>query len=324
MTQTDQPRPSTASRAPGGTGFWLVAAAAAMWGTDALFRQGLALELPATTVVLYEHLILAALTFPLLRRVPWRELGVGDIVSLLVIGVGASAVATVLFTAAFQAGDPNAPLLLQKLQPIFALVAARFLLGERLTRRFFVPLVIALGAGWLITFPDPLDVSASVAIAGALAAGAAALWALGTVLGRRMSGTLGFAELTAARFAIGLPAAFLLTRFGPGRTESLALSADDLAPLLALALLPGLVALLIYYRGLRGTPASAATLAELAFPLSALVVNWFAFGATVTATQAAGIAALSAVLVGLPLLGRRRRREPLGVKAPVDAAITQR
>jgi hypothetical protein len=43
-------------------GFVLVAAAAALWGSDALFRRGLALELPSSTVVVYEHAILVVLT----------------------------------------------------------------------------------------------------------------------------------------------------------------------------------------------------------------------------------------------------------------------
>lgn len=43
----------------------LMAVAAALWGSDALFRRGLALELPSSTVVVYEHALLVVLTlFP--------------------------------------------------------------------------------------------------------------------------------------------------------------------------------------------------------------------------------------------------------------------
>lgn len=90
-------------------GFPLVALAAALWGTDALFPRGLALELPPTTLVVYEHLILTAIMLPVLLRVPWRRLGVGDVVALVLIGAGASALATGLFSAAFRFGDPNTP-----------------------------------------------------------------------------------------------------------------------------------------------------------------------------------------------------------------------
>lgn len=53
-----------AARIP--AGFPLVVCAAALWGTDALFRRPLALELPASVVVFAEHLLLVALTAPLL------------------------------------------------------------------------------------------------------------------------------------------------------------------------------------------------------------------------------------------------------------------
>jgi drug/metabolite transporter (DMT)-like permease len=67
--------------------------------------------------------------------------------------------------------------------------------------------------------------------------------------------------------ALELPAATVV--FGEHLILVLAdLGGSDLLALLLLALVPGLLALLLYYRGLRGTPAAAATLAELAFPNS--------------------------------------------------------
>lgn len=290
------------------SGFPLVAAAAALWGTDALFRRGLALELPAATVVVYEHLILTVLMLPVLVGLPWRRLTRGDVVSLVLIGAGASALATLLFTASFRSGDPNTPLLLQKLQPFVAILGARVVLGERVTRRFGLYVGVAIGAGWLITFPNPLEVPVEHATAGALAAGAATLWALGTVLGRRMTSRLTFGELTAARFGIGLPAALALLILLPGGSgsigEQLAIEVDDVVPLVLLALVPGLGALLLYYRGLRSTPAAAATLAELAFPVAALVVNRVAFGASLTGSQLVGVLVLCAVLVAMSAFGR--------------------
>jgi drug/metabolite transporter, DME family len=318
MTGTRHPPARRASAA----GFPLVALSAALWGTDALFRRGLALELPAATVVVYEHLILVAIMLPILLRVPWRRLTPSDVVALLIIGAGASALATGLFTAAFRFGDPNTPLLLQKLQPLVALVGARWLLKERLTPRFGIFLSVALGAAWLITFPDPFTVAPAHAAAGGLAAGAACLWAVGTVLGRRMSFRLSFAELTAARFGIGLPAAVLFALLGPGEVGDLAIGGEDLFPLVLLALVPGLLALLLYYRGLRATPASAATVAELAFPLSALTINFAAFGATLTATQAIGVVTLSATLLVMGYVGRDRA-DHLGVEVANDEAVTR-
>ena len=294
-------------------GFPLVVLASVMWGTDALFRRSLALELPAATVVVYEHLILTVLLLPVLLRVPWPRLSRADVVSLVVIGAGASALATGLFTASFRYGDPNTVLLLQKLQPLVAVAGAHVILNERLTPRYGLFFVATAVCAWLITFANPLAVSASTATAGGLAAGAATLWALGTVLGRRMVSTLSFTELTAARFSIGLPAALLFALIGPGRVENLAIGRTDVAGLVVLALVPGLGALLIYYRGLKRTPAAAATLAELGFPVSALLVNYVAFDAVLTLTQTLGTIGLCGTLLAMSL-GGRRTASTLGVR----------
>lgn len=288
-------------------GLPLVAVAASLWGTDALFRRGLALEAPAVTVVFWEHALLVALTSPYLLRIPWRRLDARAIASIALVGVGASTLATVLFTAAFAHGDPNTPLLLQKLQPLVAVAGAHCLLGERTTPRFGVHLVLAIVAGWLITFPDPLAVAGPQATAGLLAGGAAVLWGMGTVLGRDLTTVLQPMQLTAVRFSAGLPAAAVLVLLSPvARASVVPAVRDHGVALVLLALVPGLLAIQLYYRGLQGTPASAATIGEMAFPLSALAVNFLAFGSAVSGTQAMGIVVLGAVILRLSVTGRRR------------------
>ena len=71
-----------------------------------------------------------------------------DWVSLLLIGGGASILATTLFTQAFSYGDFIAPALLQKLQPVFAILLAALLLGERLMRRYWLFFVGAVAGAW--------------------------------------------------------------------------------------------------------------------------------------------------------------------------------
>jgi len=288
------------------SGVHLVALGAVLWGTDALFRRGLALEVPAATVVFFEHAILVAITIPWLLRSgrAMRRLNLGDWVSLVAIGAGASAGATILFTQAFSYGDPNTPLLLQKLQPFVAILGARLLLGEVLLPRYWLFFASGLAGAYLITFPDPTSASLSRLAPALLAVGAAALWGMGTVLGRRLSPKLEFRQLTAWRFAIGLPAAGLIWFLQPGVPVGLS-SAHDLAAVFMLALVPGLAALLIYYRGLATTPASVATIGELAFPVSATMINYLAFGAVLTVSQWTGIVILVVSLTWMSLLGSR-------------------
>lgn len=276
--------------------------------------------------MLWEHLFLVVLTSPFLVRF-WRkrsDLQIGDWISLIVIGVGASAVATMLFTAAFRYGDPTTPLLLQKLQPLVVLGAAALILGERLLARYWSYFAAAVGGAYLITFANPFSISVSQAAPALLALGAAALWGLGTVLGRRETRVLDFGSLTAARFAIGLPAAFVITAVRGEIPAATSTTASEVGALFLLSLVPGLIAMMVYYRGLAGTPASSATLAELAFPLTAIIIGVLVFDAAPTWSQWLGIAIVAGTIT---MMGLMSRRDPgaLGVVSDgtvlVDAGI---
>ncbi|MQA97870.1 MAG: EamA family transporter [Streptosporangiales bacterium] len=298
---------------------WIVAGGAALWGTDALLRLPLATELPATTVVLAEHVIVAVLISPMIVRAirrAARVCGPRQWAALIGIGVGASAVATALFTAAFVQSGPITPVVLQKLQPLVAVALAAVLLGERLRRTYLPFLVVALGASWLLAFPDPFGVSVQGVVGALMAIGAAALWAAGTVLGRYVSPVLRPGEVTGLRYAFGLlgSAAAVAVTGAPVLPP-----VADLPGLAGLALIPGLLAMLIYYHGLRGTPASRATLAELAFPATAAVVGVVVLGETMTATQWAGLALL-AVTVTLFSWHERRPAARAAVRVPEMAA----
>lgn len=306
-----------------GIGFLLVAAGAALWGTDGLFRRSLAFEMPAPKVVFWEHLILVAVTIPLLIRFFRNrpKLSVNDMIALLFVGAGASAVATILFTQAFTYGDPTTPLLIQKTQPVIAVLGAYLLLGERLLPRYGWYFLFAVGGAYLISFPEPTSVSVSQLAPALLALGAAALWGMGTVLGRHLTHTIPTNQLTALRFAIGLPTALVILLLRNEATTSLDVTWSDFGALVLLALVPGLAALLIYYRGLSSTPASSATLAELAFPLTAILIGWSVFETVPTATQWIGIVTLSATIVVLSRAANRGR-EALGVRELESADAT--
>lgn len=306
-----------------GVGFLLVAAGAALWGTDGLFRRALAFELPAPVVVFWEHVILVAVTLPLLLRFLRNRPGLkpNDVVALLFVGAGASAVATILFTQAFTYGDPTTPLLIQKTQPVIAVLGAYLLLGERLLPRYGWYFLFAVSGAYLISFPDPTSVSVSRLAPALLALGAAALWGMGTVLGRHLTRTIATNELTALRFAIGLPTAFLILLLRNETTAAMDVSFSDFGALVLLSLVPGLAALLIYYRGLSTTPASSATLAELAFPLTAILIGWSVFDTVPTATQWVGIAVLLATILVMSRAANRGR-EALGVRELEPAVET--
>jgi drug/metabolite transporter, DME family len=295
----------------------LVAVAAALWGLDAWIRKPLAVTTPVATIVFGEHLVLVLLTLPFLAGALASVIRLGPryILAAVVIGAGSSAVATILFTQAFVEGDPVTPVVLQKIQPVFAVVGAMLILGERPRPRFALYLVPALAGVWLMGVPHPFDPSAHGLKPTLFALGAAALWALGTVLGRYLTRRMRFEHVATLRFAFGLPASAiaLLVLGAPAFA-----SGHDTFWIAVLAVVTGLIALFIYYYGLQRTPAVAAAIAELAFPISAILVGYFKFGHTLTGWQWVGVAVTTLVVALLPVRPRDTVEVPT-VPAPAPA-----
>ena len=291
----------------------LVALAAMLWGTDTLFRSPLLQHLPgdpilqATQIVTMEHIVLVIVCLPILWM-GWREirgLSWPQWRAIILIGVGASALATILFTISFSYFHFIETLLLQKTQPLIAILLAHFWLGERISRRAWIWVPIAILGAYCIVIPDPLDPRAAWedfhVSAGLFAIAAAALWGAATVLGRYALANVRFTTLTALRFTTALPALLivLLLLGGPGAFGSYRIA--DIPLYLAIALIPGLFPMLLYYRGLASTPASLATLAELAFPITGILVNLFFVSPpqTVSTWQVIGIVVLTGSLIAL-------------------------
>jgi drug/metabolite transporter (DMT)-like permease len=156
-----------------------------------------------------------------------------------------------------------------------------------------------LVGAYLIAFKDPAAINPLEWQPAILSVGAALLWGLGTVLGRRLSSLVPFGELTALRLTVGLIAAFAIAGSRDEITPLLSLDLPSMSSLVALALVPGLFSLLVYYRGLRGTPASAATLGELSFPLTALLVGYVALHESLSVSQWVGVLVLAATVTAL-------------------------
>lgn len=297
-----------------------VALAAMLWGTDALFRapvlQHLAKDnlLRSVQLVFLEHLILAIFVAPILwvARREIRALTGKQWRAIIVIGVGASGLATILFTVSFSYGHFIETLILQKTQPLIAILLANVWLRERLPARAWLWIPVAIVGAYLIAIPNPLDPRAAwedfhIATA-VFALGAAAIWGAGTVLGRYALADIRFTTLTGLRFTTALPALAVLL-FALGGAPAFGAYQWTDAPLyLGIALVSGLFPMLLYYRGLASTPASLATIAELAFPITGILVNllFVTPRQSLTGWQAAGIAVLVGSIVALDLTNARR------------------
>jgi drug/metabolite transporter (DMT)-like permease len=294
-------------------GILLVALGAALWGTDAVLRVPLLEVMSPSAIVLSEHLVLLLYSVPavVLGWSFFAGLRPSQWIALLVIAWGGSALATLLFTAAFASGNPTTVILLQKTQPLFAIALAHVLLQERLRWIYWPCFVVAVLGAYLISFGgliEPFEALGSAqALPAALTLGAAVLWGSSTALGRFVLREMPFHTLTGARLLLAVPVLLVIVLTQGALGEMGAGFTGEPARVVLLALVPGLLGLLLYYRGLSGTKASYATLAEISFPASAVALNWLFLGVAVSTNQVVGFVLLwGAILV----LGHLNARDP--------------
>jgi drug/metabolite transporter (DMT)-like permease len=170
------------------------------------------------------------------------------------------------------------------------------LLQEPLGRRFWICLLLALCGAYLVNFGLAAPGGGIARKAALLALAAAALWGCSTVLGRFVLARLSFFALTSLRIVVATP---LLIALNGTSALSVSLYPREAVSLLLMALIPGLLALLIYYRGLQNVRASRAAIAELAFPGTATILNWIFLGAHISPIQLAGFFLLWVAILNL-------------------------
>ncbi|AGH96053.1 DMT family transporter [Pseudobdellovibrio exovorus] len=298
-------------------GFIFIILGTLMWSFDTLIRYPLLASLRPDTMVFLEHALLTIIFVPLLFKTKsfFRQMNVRHLTSFLVIGVMGSAVSTLAFTQAFALINPSLVILLQKLQPIVVILLSVFILKEKFSRRFFALSALALIGVFLISYPDisplwmttnsPIFQTGSHALLGyGLTLLAVIGWGASTVFGKKLS-TEGFNEneIMAGRFSLGFLflLVFCLSQSSLPTTE---ISYDVYLKVAAMVLLSGLLGMSLYYRGLSRLPAHISAIAEMFFPLSAVMINWIFLGKALLPIQIAGAIVLTASSIGIQLSRR--------------------
>jgi drug/metabolite transporter (DMT)-like permease len=185
--------------------------------------------------------------------------------------------------------------LVQKLQPVFTVIAARIVLSEPITRRYATWAGVALAAAYFVTFPNGVVDFATgqgQVTAAALAFLAAVSWGISTAFSRYVLLHHPYTVVTGLRFVLTVPIALLFVA-GLGDASSLAsITPGQLLTLTLIAVSTGMVAIWIYYRGLRTTEARVSTIVELAFPMTAVLIDYAVYGTRLEATQLIAAAVL--------------------------------
>ncbi len=185
--------------------------------------------------------------------------------------------------------------LLQQLQPIWAISAAAILLKEKITKKFILWAGVALIAAYFVTFKDltvNIQTGSGTATAGLLALLAGVLWGSSTAISKYVLNKVSFITGTALRFLLAPIFAFMFVA-SLNQTSSLFLiNQAQIISLIVIALSTGMVALAIYYYGLKKTPAKVTTICELVWPASAIFIDYFYFKQYLSTTQILGVLVL--------------------------------
>jgi drug/metabolite transporter (DMT)-like permease len=289
-------------------GPYLIFIAAMLWATDAPFRVHLTQDLSSNFIVLVEHFFDVLIILPVLffNFKNLKDLKLKQWGAVLFIAIGGSALASVAFTQAFHYVNPSVAILLQKLQPLIAIGLASSLLSERMNKNFWLWAVVALAGAYLISFPNirpqlfPGEQFNPNLIGVGLALVAALFWGGSTVMGRYVLSNVDFKLMTGLRFTLAFVFLLVLNLFQKTIPTFSTVTAKDWLFLLIIAVTSGVVSLFIYYKGLKTTPASVATIAELGFPMAAVLVNWlFIPGSALVLNQLLGMAVLLLAIYSL-------------------------
>ncbi len=275
----------------------LIIAAAILWALDGIVRRSL-YSLPPITIVFFEHLIGALIITPFIWKYFLKvKLTKSQILLILFISLFSSLLGTLWFTTALLKVNfiPfSVVFLLQKLQPIFAITTAVIFLKEKVSQRYLIWAVLAFIAAYFVTFNNGvvnLETGSGTIEAALFALGAAFAWGSSTTFSRMVLLKLPDTYVTGLRFIFTTILSFFAV-FLMGSFSSLTqVDSSQLLKFVFIALSTGMVALLIYYKGLKETPVRISTILELVFPVLAISIDAYLYNTFLSPTQliAAGV-----------------------------------
>lgn len=259
-----------------------ISVAAMMWGLDGVVLTPRLYNLDIGYVVFILH----ALPFFLMQAFLYRQyrylkiFTAGDYLVLSLIALFGGAIGTLsivkaLFLVNFK--ELSIVILLQKLQPVFAISLAAIILKEKLNRYFIFWAALAILGGYFLTFgfdvPNMKSGSESQ-LAALYALLAAFSFGSSTVFSKMILNKYDFKTATFYRY--GLTALImliyvLLTR----RFDQFAITTSlNWIIFFIIAFTTGSGAIFLYYRGLKNVKAIVAIICELFFPISTILFDY--------------------------------------------------
>ncbi len=264
------------------TGAIAISIAAILWGFDGIVLTPRLYNLDVGFVVFILHLI----PFMLMNVFLFREykylktFNVDDYITLLLIAlfggaIGTMAVVKALFLVNFK--SLTIVILLQKLQPVFAIALATIMLREKLQKYYLAWASLALLASYFLTFgfalPD-FDSGSNTIYAALFSLLAAFSFGSSTVFSKKILLKYEFKTATFFRYGFTVVIMFLYLIIAGTLFQFNEITPLNWLIFLIIAFTTGSGAIFLYYFGLTKVRAIIATICELLFPISAIIFDY--------------------------------------------------
>lgn len=292
-------------------GALLVCISATMWGFDGIVLTPRLRGLDVSYVVFILHLlplIGMSIIFGKEEISNIKKLSVVDKVYYFLIAlfggvIGTLSIVKALFLVNFN--HLTVVTLLQKLQPIFAIILAKIILKERMGKGFIKWGLLALIGGYILTFELKLPQfgNEGVGIASLYALLAAFSFGSSTVFGKRILNQSSFRTALYTRYLFTTIITAILVLSTGAIHEFTKVTPFQWLIFIIIGLTTGSGAILLYYIGLKYIKANVATICELSFPLSSIIFDYIFNGKLLTPVQTMGAILL---LISIFMIGKRK------------------
>ncbi len=274
-------------------GVLAVVIAALLWSLDGIFLRPQLASISPTLVVFLEHSLGFIILLPFLfiykselKKITKKQWGTIFWVALFGGALGTTFFTKALFLTGFV--DVSVVILLQKFQPIFAILLSAIILRERFPAKFYIYAICALIGGYFVTFKDPTSINfgSATTMMAIFSLLAAFSWGSSTTFGKYSLKNINYGLLSALRF--GFTIIIMLIPAIKYFSTLTSIESSVWRTLIIIVFTSGAVAMYLYYYGLKKIPASLATLCELAWPFSAVIFDYFFNHNILSATQIIG------------------------------------
>lgn len=289
------------------TGAIAISFAAIMWGFDGVVLTPRLYNLDVGFVVFILHALPFLLMhaffsrqYRFVRIFTPRDYLILALIALFGGAIGTLSIVKALFLINFK--ELSVVVLLQKLQPVFAIALAALILKEKLRKYYMVWASIAILGGYFMTFgigkPD-LHTGSETTLSAMYALLAAFSFGSSTVFSKLILKKYDFRTATFYRY--GLTALFMLLYVVvAGKIREI----GQITPLnwtifLIIAITTGSGAIFLYYFGLNRVKAMVAVICELFFPISTIIFDYLVNDSRLTWVQWISAAVMVFAIINL-------------------------